>query len=229
MNTAPTALITGASRGIGLAIARELEATHDLLLGGRDEQRLKELAATFRSAVPFTSDLADDDDLARAANQVGALDVLIHSAGVADRGRIDEQSRQQWRDAFETNVFAVAQLTALLLPTLRERRGQVVLINSGSGLMTMPDNAVYCATKWALRAFGDVLREEERANGVRVSSIHPGRVDTDMQHHLVEQDGLDYRPELYLSPESVAKAVRLAVDAEEGATVEMLSIRPSRK
>ncbi len=229
MTTTPTALITGASRGIGLAIARELEATHDVLLGGRDEQQLTELAATFRSAEPFAADLSNDADVVRAAGRVRALDVLIHSAGVADRGRIDEQSRQQWRDAFETNLFAVAQLTALLLPGLRERRGQVVLINSGSGLMTMPNNAVYCATKWALRAFGDVLREEERANGVRVSSIHPGRVDTDMQHHLVGQDGLDYQPELYLSPESVAKAVRLAVDAEDGAMVEMLSIRPSRK
>ncbi|PRZ44326.1 NADP-dependent 3-hydroxy acid dehydrogenase YdfG [Antricoccus suffuscus] len=229
MTSLPTALITGASRGIGLAIARELEATHNLLLGGRDEQRLKELAATFRSAEPFTADMSDDEDVERAAKQIAGLDVLVHSAGVATRGPIDQMSRQQWRDEFEVNLFAVAQLTTLLLPQLRATNGQVVLINSGFGLMTLPDNSIYCATKWALRAFGDVLREEERPNGIRVSSIHPGKVDTDMQHDIVEYNGGEYQPELYLKPESIAKAVRLAVDATEEATVDMISVRPTRK
>ncbi|TKV29233.1 SDR family oxidoreductase [Arthrobacter sp. NamB2] len=227
MSTTPVALVTGASRGIGRAIAENLAPTHHLLLGGRDLHALAELSSSFRSAEPFAAELRDAAQVAAAVAGIPRLDVLIHSAGVLRMGSVAELSDDAWRESFEVNVFAVASLTRALLPALRSAGGQVIAINSGSGYSSGAGSAVYSGTKFALRAFTDALREEERPHGVRVSSIHPGRVATDMQEELHAWEGKDYRPEAWIQPEQVARAVRLAVDATRDATVESLSIRPS--
>jgi NADP-dependent 3-hydroxy acid dehydrogenase YdfG len=221
----PVALITGASRGIGRAIADDLASTHHLLLGGRDRAALEALASSYPSAEPFAVDVREVSaaDVAR----VDRLDVLVHSAGVLQMGAIADLEDETWRTSFEINVFAVATLTRLLLPALRAARGQVVAINSGSGYNSGAGSAVYSGTKFALRALTDALREEERPNGVRVSSIHPGRVATDMQAELHEYEGKDYSPTAWIQPAQVAKAVRLAVDASRDSAVESLNIRPS--
>lgn len=227
MSPHPVALITGASRGIGRAIADELGSTHHLLLGGRDLQALAELSSSFRSAEPFAAELRDAGQVAAAVAGIPRLDVLIHSAGVLRMGSVAELSDDAWRESFEINVFAVASLTRALLPALRAAGGQVIAINSGSGYSSGAGSAVYSGTKFALRAFTDALRQEERQHGVRVSSIHPGRVATDMQQELHEWEGKDYRPDAWIQPNQVAKAVRLAVDATRDATIESLNIRPS--
>lgn len=227
MSTTPVALVTGASRGIGRAIAENLAPTHHLLLGGRDLHALAELSSSFRSAEPFAAELRDAAQVAAAVAGIPRLDVLIHSAGVLRMGAVAELSDDAWRESFEVNVFAVASLTRALLPALRSAGGQVIAINSGSGYSSGAGSAVYSGTKFALRAFTDALREEERPHGVRVSSIHPGRVATDMQEELHAWEGKDYRPEAWIQPDQVARAVRLAVDATKDSTVESLSIRPS--
>lgn len=225
MTELPSALITGASRGIGLAIARELAPTHHLLLGGRDASRLSTLAQEFPSAEPFATELTTLEPESVAG--ISSLDVLVHSAGVLQMGPVADLTLEQWRTGFEINVFAVANLTRLLLPALRTARGQVVAINSGSGYSSGEGSAIYSGTKFALRAFTDALRQEERGNGVRVSSIHPGRVASDMQRELHEYEGKAYHPEEWIQPEQVAKAVRLAVDASRDSVVESLNLRPS--
>ncbi|WP_026552564.1 SDR family oxidoreductase [Arthrobacter sp. H20] len=225
MTELPIALITGASRGIGLAIARELAPTHHLLLGGRDADALAALAATFPSAEPFAAELTTLTP--DAVEGITALDLLVHSAGVLQMGQIADLTADQWRNSFEINVFAVATLTRLLLPALRESKGQVVAINSGSGYSSGAGSALYSGTKFALRAFTDALREEERSHGVRVCSIHPGRVATDMQQELHTFEGKAYRPEEWVQPDQVARAVRLAVDASRDSVIESLNIRPS--
>lgn len=221
----PVALVTGASRGIGRAIADELAPTHHLLLGGRDGAALKELASSYPSAEPFALDVREAT--ASSVEGIDTLDVLVHSAGVLRMGTIAELDDDAWRESFEINVFAVAKLTRLLLPALRAAGGQVIAINSGSGYNSGAGSAVYSGTKFALRALTDALREEERANGVRVSSIHPGRVATDMQAELHDYEGKEYSPGSWIQPSQVAKAVRLAVDASRDSTVEALNIRPS--
>lgn len=227
MTEMPTALITGASRGIGLAIAEELASTHHLLLGGRDHGRLTELAKSFRSAEPFAADVRDGQAIENAAASIESLDVLVHSAGILKMGTIAELTGQDWQDSFEINVFAVAQLTRVLLPALRKAHGQVVAINSGSGYSSGAGGAIYSGTKFALRAFTDALRQEERPNGVRVSSIHPGRVATDMQQELHDWEGKEYNPGAWIQPTQVAKAVRLAVETTMDSVVDSLNIRPS--
>jgi NADP-dependent 3-hydroxy acid dehydrogenase YdfG len=223
----PLALVTGSSRGIGAAVARALAPGHDLLLGGRDTAALQALAAELPGARPWPVELTDTAALAEAAGGIERLDVLVHSAGVGMLGTVAETPASTWRRQFEINVVAVAELTRLLLPALRAARGRVVLLNSGAGLSARAGWASYAASKFALRAFADALRAEESGHGVRVTSVHPGRVDTEMQRGVVAQEGNDYRPEAYLRPESVAGAVLLAVTAPADAALTELVLRPA--
>ena len=124
-------------------------------------------------------------------------------------------------------MVAVAELTRLVLPALRAARGRVVLVNSGAGRNASPGWASYAASKFALRAFADALRAEEEGNGVRVTSVYPGRTDTEMQRDVVRQEGGVYRPERYLRAESVAGAVLLAVTAPDDAALTELVLRPA--
>ena len=221
----PVALITGASRGIGRAIAHDLGRTHHVLVGGRDREKVDAVVAALPSAEPFVADLVHE----QYPELPERLDVLIHSAGVEDGGTIEQTDLETWRRVFEVNVFAVAALTRRALPALRAARGLVVVINSGSGLASGPGGGVYAGSKFALRALTDALREEEREHGVRVSSVHPGRVDTDMQRELVAREGHEYDAAYTITPEMVAATVRTVVDLPPAGTVESLSVRPMRR
>jgi NADP-dependent 3-hydroxy acid dehydrogenase YdfG len=114
----------------------------------------------------------------------------------------------------------------LLLPALRRASGTVVLINSGAGQRANPGWSAYSASKFALRSFADALRHEVRGDRMRVTSIHPGRVDTDMQHELRAAEQGEYEPENYLRPESVASAVRFALTVPDEAAVDEMTFRP---
>ncbi|MCJ0905570.1 SDR family oxidoreductase [Rhodococcus sp. ARC_M6] len=221
----PTALITGSSRGLGAAIARELAPTHNLLLGARSTSSLESIAAELPRSTPWPVDLTDYDAVAAAADSIDNLNVLVHNAGIADLGTIEESSVEQWRRTFEANVIAVAELTRLLLPALRASNGHVVLINSGAGLRSNAGWASYAASKFALRAFGDALRLEEPS--LRVTSIHPGRIDTDMQREIITGAGGDYDPTLFLKPSTVAQAVRVAVETPADAHPTEIVLRPT--
>jgi NADP-dependent 3-hydroxy acid dehydrogenase YdfG len=154
--------------------------------------------------------------------------VIVHSAGVEAGSTVENTEAATWQHVFDVNVFAVAELTRHALPALRAASGLVVSINSGSGFTSSPGGGTYAASKFALRAMTDALREEERPGGVRVSSIHPGRTDTGMQRQLVASEGDEYDTRFYLTPDDVASAVRMVVDLPPAGTVEMVSVRPTR-
>ncbi len=221
----PIALVTGASSGLGTAIAHDLARDHRLLLGGRDRARLDELAAGYGDARPWPVDLTSPGEVAGAAAVIDRLDVLVHNAGVAELGTVAASDTGQWRRAFETNLFAVVELTRALLPALRAARGHVVLINSGAGLRANPGWGSYAASKFALRAFGDALRQEEPA--LRVTSVHPGRIDTPMQRAIVEYEGGAYDPGRFLAPATVARAVGNAVRTPGDAHPTEVVLRPT--
>ncbi|WP_298181054.1 SDR family oxidoreductase [Saccharomonospora sp.] len=222
----PLALVTGATRGIGAAVAAALAPTHRLLLGGRDADALRGRAREFPQAEPWVVDLIDADALAEATTSIGSLDVLVHSAGAAKLGSVADSEAAVWRHNLELNIVAVAELTRLVLPALREAKGHVVFINSGQGLAARAGWGPYAASKFAVRAYADALRAEEEPRGVRVTTVYPGRTDTDMQRDVVAHEGGQYTPEKYLRPESVAAAVRAAVTAGPDAHMTEVTIRP---
>ncbi len=221
----PVALVTGASRGIGRAIAVALSPTHHVLVGGRDADLVADVVGELESAAPFLADLTDEAAVAAAVAGIEALDVLVHSAGAVAFGPLADSTTAEWRDLLELNVIAPATLTRLLLPALRSTHGLVVFLNSGAGLNTHRGFAVYSASKFALTALADALRLDERGR-VRVTSVHPGRVATDMQARLTTLEGVPYIPDAHLAPADVARAVRLAVDLPPDASLDALRINP---
>jgi NADP-dependent 3-hydroxy acid dehydrogenase YdfG len=217
-----TAMITGAAGGLGSAIADALAPTHTLLLAGRPSDRLDALAARL-GAPTWPLDLGDPDSIESAAEVLTDLDVLIHNAGVAYPGRVAESSADEWRATFEVNVVGAVALTLALLPALRSARGQVIFINSGAGINASPGLASYSASKFALRSFADSLRTDEPT--LRVTSVHPGRIDTEMQRDLIAYEERDYVPEHFMRAETVAAAVAQAVTTPPDAHVHEIIIR----
>jgi NADP-dependent 3-hydroxy acid dehydrogenase YdfG len=222
----PTALITGASGGIGSAIAAALSATHTLLLAGRPSERLDTVAARL-GATTFPLDLTDPDEIEAGCEIVDELDVLVHNAGASIPGHVAESNVDEWRATFAVNVFGVVELTLALLPALRRARGQVVFINSGAGRRVSPGMASYSASKFAMRAFADSLRDDEP--DLRVTTIYPGRTDTAMQRELVAFEGGRYDPANFLRPETVATAVANAVATPPDGHVHEVVLRPGRR
>jgi NADP-dependent 3-hydroxy acid dehydrogenase YdfG len=225
----PTALITGAAGGIGSAIAAALAPTHTLLLAGRPSARLDALAERL-GAPTWPLDLTDADSIESATEVLAELDVLVHNAGVLYPGRVAESIAEQWRASFEVNVTGAVALTLALLPALRAAGGHVVFINSGAGQKVSAGMASYSASKFALRAFADSLRADEPS--LRVTSIFPGRVDTEMQRDLVAYENAvtdgagEYDPAKFLKPETVAGLVATAVTTPPDGHVHEIVVRP---
>ncbi len=219
----PTAFITGAAGGLGSAIADALAPTHILFLAGRPSDRLDALAERL-GATTWPLDLEDTDAIASVVEPIVELDVLIHNAGAAFPGRVAESTIDEWRATMEVNVIGAVGLTLALLPALRSARGQVVFINSGAGINASLGLASYSASKFALRGFADSLRDDEPE--LRVTSIHPGRIATVMQEGLVAYEGGEYKPERFLSPQTVAKVVADAVNAPPDAHIHEVIVRP---
>jgi NADP-dependent 3-hydroxy acid dehydrogenase YdfG len=219
----PSAMITGASRGLGAAIAAALAPTHTLFLAGRPSDQLDEVAARY-GATTWPVDFNDLDAIAPVVEPIVELDVLIHNAGVAYPGRVAETTVDEWRDTMQVNVLGVVALTLPLLPALRAAGGHVVFVNSGSGINASPGLASYSASKFALRGFADSLRNDEPS--LRVTSVHPGRIATEMQEGLVAYEGRDYNPEQFLSVDTVAKVIADAVNAARDAHIHEVIVRP---
>ena len=221
----PVTLITGASGGIGSALARQLAPTHDLILTGRGGAGLDALCAEV-GATPLTLDLTRPDTFAAALAGVGRVTNVVHNAGVVELGRVAEQSHEVWTHTLTVNTVAPAELTRLLLPRVREERGTVLFVNSGAGLRANPEWGSYAASKFALRALADALRDEEAPHGVRVSSVYPGRTATPMQQKVREQEGANYDPAAFIDPATVAATIAFVLNAPRDAQLPDVSVRP---
>lgn len=221
----PLAVLTGATRGIGYATAAQLSSDHDLLLIGRDADRLNEVGEEL-GAQTLALDLADLDAIEPAlkALDLPRVDVLLNAAGMLHTGVLENTTNADFTEAFTINVFAVAAVTRALLPGLTAARGRVVMVNSGAGRHGSPNAPVYAATKFALNGLSESLRLDLGAKGIQVSTIAPGRTDTDMQRELVASEDGTYTPEAYLSADEVARAIVHMI--RQGGDIDYLSIRP---
>jgi uncharacterized protein len=174
-----SALVTGATGGIGGAVARAL---HDrgarVLLSGRRADALEELRASLGDRVEvFPADLSEREAPARLARAAGAVDVLVANAALPASGRVEDFDPEQIDRAIDVNFRAPVQLTRALLPGMLERgRGHVVLVSSLSGKAASPRSGIYSATKFGLRGFAGGLREDVESRGVGVTVVFPGFV-----------------------------------------------------
>ena len=220
-------LITGATRGIGRQVAAALQG-EELYLLGRDAASLRTVCEQTPGSQPVVADLSRPEDLAgalTAASIPGWLDGVIHVAGNSVDARVCDSTFQSWRQQLDINVVAVAELTRLLLPALRSAQGIVVLVNSGAGkAVRAPGRALYAASKHALVAFADGLRIEEPR--LRVVSVFPGRVATDMQRSLRAFEGQPYVAADYLAPATVAGVIVAALRLPSDGVMNEVTIVP---
>jgi NADP-dependent 3-hydroxy acid dehydrogenase YdfG len=232
-----TCVVTGASSGIGRAIAIALAsagATVCAVARRRDELEVTATRAngSGRFAL-YEADLSDHEEPERLAKALrsreGGIDVLIHSAGTISIGDLETASVRDLDRQYATNVRAPYLLTQALLPALRANRGQIVFINSTAGLTARANVAQYAATKHALKAIADSLREEINPEGVRVVSVYPGRTATPLQATIHEIEGKAYAPDRLMQPVDVASVVLGALALPRSTEVTDLMVRPMLK
>lgn len=214
------ALITGASRGIGRAIARSLSAYHMKLgLLGRSENLLreaaKEVTAAGSEAFVLCADLTEQPALNKAIHEfkqkIGTPDYLINNAGIGVRRSWKNITLAQELEMIATNYIAPVILTRLILPDMLERDGgHIININSIAGMYAAPYQGAYCASKAALRAYALSLAYELEKTNVKITTIYPGPVDTDFLDRP-DFEGFRNKKEM-TSPETIAKAVLSAID-----------------
>ncbi len=234
-------VVTGATSGIGKAIALAFAGLGmSLCLVGRDQERLEEIAGATRAlsvpVVAYQADLQCDEDIRRVVsgvqNDLGALDVLVHSAGLFRMGSVEQAPVAELDLLYRTNVRAPYALTQALLPMIRARSGQIVFINSSAGLVARPNVAsVRASTRHTLKAIADLAPRRgqwlRRAGHYRVSG--PQHTLAPQQQSIHQQEGQPYRPQQLLQPEDVAKAVMNALSMPRTAEVTDISIRPMQK
>ena len=232
-----TAVVTGASSGIGRAIASELARQHvSLCLVGRDAAKLHELAQIVATDSPQVwvcqADLSVEADVhkiaAGALDRFGAVNLLVHSAGYLSSGDLEGATHEQLNQHLSVNYTAPLLLSQLLLPTLKAMQGQLVFINSSAIQRAIPNLGLYSSAKFALKGLADCLRAEINPYGVRVVSVYPGQTDTPMQEQLYARKNRDYRPERLMRPQDVAEAVLNALKMSPTAEVTDIFIRPMK-
>ena len=204
-------VITGATGGIGSALAQSLE-NHELILLGRDAGKLEKLCASLPNAKPVVLELKRPESFAAALEPFTRIDNLIQNAGMAELGSVQDTSLEVWRETFEVNLFACVELTRVCLDRLRASRGQILFVNSVAGLQASAGWSAYAASKFALRAFTDALDAEERPNGIRVMGVYPGRTATAMQLKVRAQERAEYEPETYTQPETLAGTIKTMLE-----------------
>jgi len=236
--TGQIALVTGASSGIGKAIALGLAHQHvTVCLVGRKLAVLQAMAESTGGITHqircYPADLTLDDDIrglvAQLQRDFRHIDFLIHSAGVLANGPLETAPVEDLDWQYRINVRAPYLLTQALLPLLKARRGQIVFINSTMGLSAKANAGQYAATKHALKAIADSLRAEVNPDGVRIVSVFPGNTATPMQAAVHQREGRTYRPELLMQPEDVAIVVINTLSLPHTVEVTDIYLRPMIK
>ena len=227
------ALVTGASRGIGLAIARRLgQMGARVSLCARDRERLDRAASSLRGA--GIEAIAQPADVSRAEQvstlvektrqDLGPIDILVNNAGIGLFGAFHEFSGDDWDSVLDTNLKSVFLLCRAVAPEMiRRQTGHIINISSLAGKNTFAGGAIYCASKWGLMGLTGAMAEDLRGYGIRVSAVCPGSVATEFAGH----GGKDASKAL--QPEDVAHAVAALLTQAPGSFISEVHLRPTRK
>ena len=237
--TKPLVVITGASSGIGEATARKLSAEgYSLLLLARRIERLErlELPNTLCRQVDVTDRESFRHALEEAEAMFGPADCLINNAGVMLLGHVDTQDPVEWQRMFDVNVLGLLNGVHLVLAGMRERKsGTVINISSIAGRKTFPNHAAYCGTKFAVHAMGENIREEVADDNVRVITIAPGAVETELLGHTTSDDikaGYESWKDSIggaIAPEDIAGAISYAYNQPQNVCVREVVIAATRQ
>ncbi|NOH78423.1 SDR family oxidoreductase [Vibrio sp. RE86] len=232
-------VITGASSGIGEAIARRLSNEgHPLLLLARRVERLEalNLPNTLCEKVDVTDKATFEAAIEKAEAKFGPVDGLVNNAGVMLLGQIDTQDATEWKRMFDVNVLGLLNgMQAVLAPMMERNSGTIINISSIAGKKTFPNHAAYCGTKFAVHAISENVREEVAASNVRVTTIAPGAVETELLSHTTSEDikgGYDaWKEDMggVLAADDVARAVEFAYAQPQNVCIREIALAPTKQ
>ena len=231
-----TAVVTGASRGIGAGIAEALGSQGvRVALVARNEAKLKERAARIKGSIPVTCDVSDPKSVEQATRRIarelnGAPDILVNNAGIFSVAVVEETSAETFIETINTNLVGPFLFVHAFLGDMKKRKGgHIVTIGSISDRTIYSGNAAYSAAKFGLRAVHEVLRAELRGTGVRTSLISPAATDTEMWDSVTVTDPVanphSKRP--MLDPDDVVRAVMFAITQPESVNIDELRLSHS--
>jgi NADP-dependent 3-hydroxy acid dehydrogenase YdfG len=234
------AVVTGASSGIGEATARALSAAGGAVaLGARRADRLEALAAdlegrTFVREVDITDEGQATAFVRDAASELGRLDILVNNAGLMLLGPVTDQTTDDWRRMVEVNLLGLLYCTHAALPLMAQHRsGDIVNVSSVAGRRAEAGAAVYNMTKFGVHAFSEALRQEALHAGIRVSTVAPGFVETELQGHntnpLVRRTMERNREQIgeVLKAEDIAREIVHAVSLPSHVCINEIVVRPT--
>ena len=229
-----TALVTGASRGIGFAIARKLGLMGaKVAICARDGGKLQDAAARLRNdgveVLAATADVASAAEIAslvtKTEKSLGSIEILVNNAGVGYFGPVQEADEKNWDSVLDTNLKAVFLLSKAVAPGMIERRaGHIINIGSLAGKNAFKNGSIYCASKWGLMGLTECMAEDLREYGIRVSVICPGSVATEFGSPVSKKN-----PQKMLQPDDIAHAVEMLVTQAPQSFISEVLIRPTQK
>lgn len=224
-------LITGASRGIGRAIAQRLGKSHNVAVFARDASALQSLQKEIPGCIVLPGDITREEDVKSSVESAqkafGRIDVLVNNAGIGTFKRADQFSLEEFRAIYQVNVEGTFLFTKYVLPAMiQNKAGQIINISSVAGLNGFKGGSAYAASKFAVNGFTESLREDVKEFGIAVSAVCPGSVATDFGGgSAAALLAKDYA----MTPDDVAATVEYLVNESETVNAKLIELKPRRR
>ncbi len=225
------ALITGASSGIGKAIAEKFsEEGAKAIITSRDFERIKKISAGIKNSYPVKLDVSDKDSVEKAVKEIigkfGRIDILVNNAGIAEWGKVIDVDYGHFERQINTNLFGVIYCTKAVLPYMaKQKSGTIINISSGSGKKGEAECSAYCASKFGLMGFSESIAEEFKEYKIKVHTISPGMVDTPIHDSYISQNSAERKK--MLLPEDIAEVALFLCGLPYRVGIKEVGVRPS--